>query len=346
MKGLSIIASGLVTAVGFNSISTLAALRAGISGIRETHLADRQSGEALRGAKVDLPHWWEGLGKVVDLAAPPIDECLYAAQFEKPENIPILLGVAAPDRPGRWEGLDTQLLKQVERKLDLPHHPESRTFPMGQTAGIYGMVFAHDILTKRKARCCIIAGADSYLQQETVDAYVAQRRIMTEDNSNGFFPGEAGAAVLVTLGGQEKDPHLQIRGLGVADELAPIASEEPFRGEGMTEAVKLALKDANLKMEDLAWSLTDITGEHYKFKEAGFATGRLSSGTRQGIFDIWHPIEYLGEIGAAMVPTLLAWALHAGQKDYAPGARALCHVGNDAHERAAWITEFSAGGKR
>jgi len=47
-----------------------------------------------------------------------------------------------------------------------------------------------------------------------------------------------------------------------------------------------------------------------------------------------------------MVPTLLAWALHAGQKGYTPGARALCHVGNNGDDRAAWITEFSEGGKR
>ncbi|MCL2591327.1 MAG: hypothetical protein FWD67_10760, partial [Betaproteobacteria bacterium] len=143
-----------------------------------------------------------------------------------------------------------------------------------------------------------------------------------------------------TLGGWGKGSQIQVRGLGVANEPAPIASEEPFRGEGMTEAVRLALRDAGLALEDLAWRLTDITGEHYKFKEASFASGRLSSKNREDIFDIWHPIEYLGEIGAAMVPALLAWALHAGQKDYAPGGRALCHVGNDGQERAAWVTEF------
>ncbi|MCL1919427.1 MAG: hypothetical protein FWG14_14230, partial [Peptococcaceae bacterium] len=157
-----------------------------------------------------------------------------------------------------------------------------------------------------------------------------------------FFPGEAGAAVLVTLGDWNKGSHIRIRGLGFAKEPAPMSSEEPFRGDGMTEAVRMALKDASLKLEDLAWRLTDITGEHYKFKEASFAEGRLSDRSREDLFDLWHPIEYLGEIGAAMVPTLLAWALHAGQKAYAPGALSLCHVGNDEDERAAWITEYIA----
>jgi len=346
MKGLSVLASGLVTAIGFNSVSALAALRAGVSGIRETHLADRQSGDPLLGGKVDLPHWWEGLDKVVDLAAPAIDECLLAALPEDAERIPLLVGVAAPDRPGRWEGLDTRLLEKIELKLDIDHHPDSRIIAKGHTSGIYAMVAAYDILHKRKAHYCIIAGVDSTLQQDTVDAYASQRRIMTEENSNGFFPGEAGAAVLVTLGGWNRGPQLHIRGLGFAHEPAPIASEEPFRGEGLTEAVRAALQDAGLTLEDLAWRLTDMTGEHYKFKEASFAAGRLASGNREDIFDLWHPVEYLGEIGAAMVPTLLAWALHAGQKGYAPGARALCHVGSDGADRAAWVTEFDAGGRR
>jgi len=340
MKGLSIVASGLVTAVGFNAAATLAALRAGVSGVRETHLVDRQSGDPLQGGKVDLPHWWEGLDKVVDLAAPAIDECLQAALPEEAQNIPLLVGVAAPDRPGRWKALDTQLLEKIEMKLDLERHPDSLTIAKGQTSGIYAMAAAYDILRKRKARYCIIAGVDSYLQQDTVDAYASERRIMTEGNSNGFFPGEAGAAVLVTLGDWRHGPQLHVRGVGFAHEPAPIISGEPFRGEGLTKAVRVALKDAGLTLEDLAWRLTDITGEHYKFKEASFAAGRLASGNREDIFDLWHPIEYLGEIGAAMVPVLLAWALHAGQKGYAPGARALCHVGHDGADRAAWITEF------
>ena len=49
--------------------------------------------------KADLPHWWEGLDKVVDLAAPAIDECLQAAPPEERERIPILLGIASPDPP-------------------------------------------------------------------------------------------------------------------------------------------------------------------------------------------------------------------------------------------------------
>ena len=61
---LSITASGMVTAVGFNSPASLAAMRAGISGIDEVNLWDYEAGEYLSGGKVALPQWWEGLEKL------------------------------------------------------------------------------------------------------------------------------------------------------------------------------------------------------------------------------------------------------------------------------------------
>ncbi|MCI3953284.1 MAG: hypothetical protein K0R53_2783 [Burkholderiales bacterium] len=95
-------------------------------------------------------------------------------------------------------------------------------------------------------------------------------------------------------------------------------------------------------MREVAYRLTDLSGEHYKFKEAAFVVGRLDSGDREGAFEIWHPIEYLGHIGAAVLPCLLAQAMHAGQEGYAPGPIALCHVGNDDGERAAFVVSQGA----
>ena len=90
MTDLAILASGMVTALGFNAPSSLAALRAGISAVRDIPWADYESGRPLRGARVLLPQWWEGLGKLADLIAPAIRECLVAAEPEPPQAIPIL----------------------------------------------------------------------------------------------------------------------------------------------------------------------------------------------------------------------------------------------------------------
>ena len=58
---------------------------------------------------------------------------------------------------------------------------------------------------------------------------------------------------------------------------------------------------------------------------------------RKEEFDIWHPADCIGEVGAAALPCMLGVALFAARKAYAPGANILCHLGNDDGKRAALV---------
>ena len=337
MVALAVMASGMVTALGFNAPATLAALRAGISGIQETPWMDHGSGARLYGAKVPLPHWWEGVGNLANLISPAIYECLQASTHHSPESIPLLLGVAAPERPGRFLCLDEDLISEVQIRLGLPQHPLSKIFPMDQTGCALALIEAHELIRRAQVKRVIVAGVDSFLHQPTLNVYIEQRRIVTPNNSNGFFPGEAGCAVLIGEAGTHNRDELCIHGYGVAHESANINGTEPLRAKGLTDAIKKALDNTGVALKDIAYRLTDLSGEHYKFKEATFSAGRLNTGERDAALDLWHPIEFLGEIGAAILPCLLAQAMHADHKGYAPGPLALCHVGNDSGSRAAFI---------
>ena len=340
MVSLAIKASGLVTAVGFNAPASLAAIRAGFSGVKESHLWHAPSGKYLKAAKVALPQWWEGLGKLAELVAPAIGECLDAAAPAPADSIPLLLCIAELSRPFRAVGLEQHLVTEVESRLEVRFHPASQVIARGQASVAFALQEAQRILSTQRVVCCIIAGVDSLLNPKTVKEYVDRRRVLAPDNSNGFIPGEAGAAVLVGSSGHQPGGELRLLGVGVAQERATIHSEEPLRGEGLTAAVKAALKDAGLTLFEVAWRITDLNGEHYKFKEAAFVAARLQRKAKDVPFDLWHPIEYVGEVGAAIGPCALAWALHAGQKRYAPGEVALCHFGSDEGERAALVVKY------
>jgi len=173
--------------------------------------------------------------------------------------------------------------------------------------------------------------------------YLDERRLMTATNSNGFFPGEAGSAVLVGGSLQESGAQLEILGIGTAQEAATIGSDKPLRAEGLTSAIRQACQAAGLGMGDMAYRITDLTGEHYKFKEAAFAIARFEDRARTDIFEMWHPVEFIGEVGGAILPCMLAVALHAGQKGYAPGDTALCHVGSEDGQRAALVVRYNNG---
>jgi len=338
---VSILAAGMVTAVGFNYTASCAAIRAGIKGIRVLNLWDAENGEYLSGAKVDLPQWWEGIGKLADLAAPAIWECLEAGKPESAASIPILLGVARLDRPHRLPHLDEEILDEIEWRLDLPRHPQSAVIAMGNVSGLVALAQAREMIDRQMSRYCVVAGVDSFLQQEVVEAYMDQRRIMTKTNSNGFFPGEAGAAVLVGVTGSGKTGELRVLGMGFGNEPATIASDAPTRGAGMTDACRYALAEAGMEMHEMSCRNTDLNGEHYKFKEAMFAHNRLLKKRAAGR-EVWHAAECIGEIGAAHVPCALGVSLYSGQKAFAPGPRTLCHFSGDSQERAGCVIELNS----
>lgn len=342
MISVSILAAGMVTAVGFNYASSCAAIRAGIKGIRVLNLWDAENGEFLSGAKVDLPQWWEGIGKLADLVAPAIWECMEAAKPESAASIPILLGVAPLDRPHRLPRLDEEILDEIEWRLNLPHHPQSAVIAMGNVSGLVALAQAREMIDRRMSRYCVVAGVDSFLQQEVVEAYMDQRRIMTKTNSNGFFPGEAGASVLVGAVGSGKKDELRVLGIGFGNEEATIASELPLRGVGMIKACRSALSGAGFGMHEVSYRYTDVNGEDYKFKETMLAQGRL---LRRPIErqDLWHPADCVGEIGAAHVPCVLGLSHHAGLKGFAPGPRTMCHFSGDGPERAAVVVQIEVG---
>ncbi len=334
---LAITAAGMVTAVGFNAPATCAALRAGIRNVNQTNLWDPETGTYLAAGKVPLPQWWVGLGKLADLVAPAIHECLVAARPVPATNIPVLLGVSSPDRPFRFDELDNRILPEIEHRLGFRLHPSSRVIPRDHVSVVVSLRTARELIVNKQASCVIVAAADSLLQQDLKSHYLSKRRLLTPVNSNGFSLGEAGSAVLVAPAVTGRDGELRIHGMGLAREDATIESEEPLRAEGLIQAIREAFREGNMTYEDVQYRITDLNGEHYKFKEMVLVMMRIHGKPKPKLFDLWHPIEYIGDVGAAIGPIVLGVALDAIQKGYAVGPGVLCTFGNDNGERAAMV---------
>ena len=183
---------------------------------------------------------------------------------------------------------------------------------------------------------CIIAGVDTFIVSSTLAAYQSNHRLLTEKNSDGFIPGEAGGAILLGPTAEDNDNQLRCLGIGYGSEPSTIDSEKPLRGNGLTEAIGLALSKSGLDFNQLDYRITDLNGEQYKFREATLGELRLLR-NRSAFQDLWHPIDCFGEIGAAIVPCCCSVALNALEKGYAPGPNVLCHFSDDSCERAAFV---------
>lgn len=336
---VAIIGAGMMTGVGLTEPASCAAIRCAINNFTETRFIAR-GGEWIIGSAVPLEQPWRGTAKLIKLLAGPVRECLELVADGAAEPVPLLLCVAERERPGRLDGLDNALFHEVQRELGITLHADSEMFADGRVGGALALRLARKLLYRVEAphRHVIVAGVDTLLVGGTLTVYDERDRLLSGRNSNGFIPGEAGAAVLLTRADRVAGDALVCTGLGFARETATIEAEEPLRADGLAAAIKGALAEAETSIAAIDYRLADISGEQYGFKEASLAFSRLLR-VRKEMFDIWHPADCIGEVGAAALPCMLGVALAAMRKRYAPGPAVLAHLGNDDGKRAALVLQ-------
>jgi 3-oxoacyl-[acyl-carrier-protein] synthase I len=351
MQPIAILASGMVTGVGLDAPSSCAAIRCAINNFTETRFMD-SGGEWIIGSQVPLEKPWRGLSKLVHMAVPAIRECLAHTEGAKTETIPLLLCVAEEERPGRLQGLNDQLFQEIQSELGVRFHPGSGTIPRGHVAGALALIEARRLIYQERVRYCIVAGVDSLLVASTLAAYEKNNRLLSSNNSNGFIPGEAACAILVGLPGQGsrtradrvQEKELHCLGIGTGHEEATLDSEKPLRANGLVQAFRAAFAEAGSSIADVDYRITDANGEQYWFKEAALAVARTLRVTKEG-FELWHPVDCIGEIGAAIGPSAFSVALAAVRKNYSTGRGPLCHFSADDGERLALVFSGASGGR-
>jgi 3-oxoacyl-[acyl-carrier-protein] synthase I len=340
---LEVCASGMITGVGLTTASSCAAMRCSIDNFEITRFRDL-AGEWLVGSSVPLTHSWRGLERLVHLAVPAISECLAHVPGVSTRQIPVLLCVAERERPHRVEDVEERLFSRIETELGARFHELSALVPLGRVAAAAAVSHARALIHGERLSHCLVVGVDSLLVGPTLVAYEKGDRLLTSTNSNGFIPGEAAAAVLLSAPGIDERPRLCLIGQGTGSEPAPVASTNPLRADGLTQAIKAALAEAGRALGDVSYRISDANGEQYWFKEGTLALTRTLR-TRRERFEIWHPADCIGEIGAAAGACAIAVALTAARKGYAPGDTVLCHSSADDERRAALIFETVHAGR-
>jgi 3-oxoacyl-[acyl-carrier-protein] synthase-1 len=337
-------AAGMVTPVGLDAPSSCAAMRARLDGFSETRFIG-PGGGWLIGAPVPLPRNWTGQVRMARLLAGAIVE-IFRKVPEAEGTAALVLCVGEETRPGRPVRDTAELVRQVTDITGLPHSTRIQVVAHGRPSGFVALMQARRLMAEG-APSVIVAGVDSYLTTLSVAHYLAEGRLLTGANANGFIPGEAAAAILCTKGGGA----LALTGLGLAREAAFIYNGQgdepghhrPLRGDGMTQAYRLALDEANVDLARVDYRISDLIGESYWFKQSALAHMRLERG-RKEFQDIWSPAENVGNVGAAVVPMMLGMALAAAQKGYAMGSPVLVEAsGDDGACGAAVLHDVRAG---
>jgi 3-oxoacyl-[acyl-carrier-protein] synthase I len=341
LQALTVYGTGLVCGVGLNSAAACAAIRAGINNFQETRFMDN-GGEWIMGCEVPLEQPWRGRKKLVKMAAMAIGECMANSELKiVPSETPLLLCIAEAERPGRLAGLNDELFLEIQTELGMNFHEQSSLIPQGRVSGAVALHQARKLIYEKGFRQILIVGIDGFLNPSTLMGYQEQERLLTSQNSNGFIPGEAASAIIVGAPIGDDKTRLHCLGMGFAIEQATVESELPLRSDGLSTAIKSTEMDAGCTIGSTDFRITDLSGEQYYFKEAALALSRTLR-ERKEFYDIWHPADCFGEIGASIGPAILIALLDALKKGYAPGTRILKHLGNDNGKRSALIFSYQA----
>ncbi|PDT81709.1 3-oxoacyl-ACP synthase [Sinorhizobium sp. BJ1] len=322
---IDIVSIGMVTAVGLDAPSACAAMRARLDGFQETRFLG-SGGDWLIGAPVPLPRNWIGEKRIAHLAAGAICEAFQTVPEARGQTA-LILCLAEEGRPGRPAPDGPRLLSRVGEIAESPPHGRSRIVAHGRPSGHVALERARRILAAGEAPYVMIAGVDSYLTAAAMTHYLADNRLLTPENPNGFIPGEAAAAVLCAPPGNGR---IRLLGLGLAREPAYIYNHAdlPFRGDGMTSAYRAALAEAGIEMNRIGYRISDVIGESYFFKQSALASLRLVRG-HHGFQDFWSPTESVGNVGAAVVPMMAGMAMTAACKGYNAGEPVLIEASGD-----------------
>jgi 3-oxoacyl-[acyl-carrier-protein] synthase I len=328
-KPLQIVGSGLVSSVGLSAPAAAAAIRAGVSNAQVTRFMD-WGGEwmAAHIVPIEAP---DLRAKLLQMAATAIGECLESSRRESSIGTALVLCLSEASRPSTGHEVGQSAITELSRMVGADFSPHSSTIAAGRVGGFIALHRARTLLYEGKADAVLVAGVDSYVNWPALSHFENRYRLLTSKNSDGFLPGEAAAAVMVTR--PVPGTALRCYGLGFAEESATVDAGGPLRADGLVEAIRAAARDAECPPQDFQLRITGLSGEQYYFKEAAVAASRLIRDPSEA--DLWHPADCVGEVGAAAGPLAMTVAAIACAKGYATATRILCHLSNDGAERSA-----------
>jgi 3-oxoacyl-[acyl-carrier-protein] synthase-1 len=217
----------------------------------------------------------------------------------------------------------------------------------GHAAGLLAMEQAVAAIRANMTDMCLIAAADSYHDQATIDWLADNNQLHGKENSWGFIPGEGAGAVLVGNTNCIQQANIEMLGhvLAVASarEQNTIKTDSICTGAGLTLAIRTALSalSSDCRVDEIC---CDLNGEPYRADEFTFVLARQSSRFHSPT-EFVAPADCWGDMGAAAGPLHVCLALAAGHKGYARGPISLVWGSSETGERAAALLSIPVGPK-
>jgi 3-oxoacyl-[acyl-carrier-protein] synthase-1 len=351
-QDVNLVGAGAATSVGRGWHASCAAQRAGLAGFVAHPFAPDVLGQAVRVAPAPWLTWGtDAAARLAALLVDAVEEALQPLAGPAPDlRCGLVLALPAP-RPGLPLDLVEQTCAALRRGLEfrgLQAPPVLASLAQGHAAGFAALRAAAQALHDGRADACIVAGADSWLEPDTLAWLESCARLHGAGALNdpwGRVPGEAGAALLLCTQrtcAQLRLPTLaRLASVGLGSEPCTAAGNV-CTGAGLTQALSgaLAALPDRRRVDDV---VCDMNGERDRANEFAFTALRFADRLRSASGFI-APADTWGDVGAASAPLCVAAAAMAGLKGYAAGPWVLVWGGSDGPLRGAALFERRPAG--
>jgi 3-oxoacyl-[acyl-carrier-protein] synthase-1 len=298
-----------------------------------------------------------GRERLLALAVPACKAILAKSGIKRTDLAKGGLLLSLPEAgPGSAANEATVLIADLCKRLGIASFKVMKACRLGHTGMASSLHEASKLLAAGEIEFCLVAGLESHHDPERLDRLDEKWRIKSERNADGYTPGEAAVALLLETAAKASARKAKPLGIlssfGFGKEAQPFASELLSTGEGLAKALEPALAHppqakpvASPAPASAAaavavggnprWALCDLNGESYRAAEWGIVLTRL--GGKLDPVVLTHPADCLGDVGAASGGILIAYALHAFHRGYAPAGDALIWNASDDGARSAMV---------
>jgi 3-oxoacyl-[acyl-carrier-protein] synthase I len=336
MRPVHVISCGAVTPVGKLAITSAAALRAGVCRLREhPSMVDRAGDPYVVGS---CP-WIDAMGRfdrLLALARAAITEAIVAVGQPLP-RVPAI--VATSELPPPEAEPAARMLAARLAELLRPLELDVTVVPQGNAGGLVALQAAMAELERRRHPVCIVAGADSFIDADVLDALDVGSRLACAGNRWGFPPGEAAAALVLASPDVQRGYRLpsmgQLLSVAIGHEPHHARAETPCTGEGLGAVITQALQASGTR--GIATTLCDLDGERYRDREYTWATQRIPPGLPLDPTQYQTLVPNIGAVGGATAIVALAAAACWGTRGHHSESDILTWAGSEHGLRGAAV---------
>jgi 3-oxoacyl-[acyl-carrier-protein] synthase-1 len=235
-------------------------------------------------------------------------------------------------------------LEGIQKYLGVRFHPASRPLQLGPAGTAHGLAVARELLGQGAVEDCIVGGVDSLINERDLARLRESFRLHGPNQAQGAIPGEGASFLRVTTDARSQPALARVVGIGLGMEPDTVLGERYSQGRGLLSALDEALRDAEVPEGEIAFRVSDVNGERYRFWESVLAECRFYR-TRRESFPVWYLAASVGDLGAAAGALSIVASATAIARGYAPGAYAMCEASSDEGLRGACLIAPARGAR-